>query len=151
MPQKRQADSILLLTFLGLSGLVGAVTRTYHIGIVEEYWNYVPQGKNIITGKSFTEDKWVKLGYSETPSLYSLGRYNGWWWCCLVTQWCPTLWDFMDCSPPGSSVHGTFLARILEWVSISFSRESNPCLLHWQVGSWSFSHLGSPCNGYELI
>ena len=30
----------------------------------------------------------------------------------------------MDCSPPGSSVHGTFQARILEWVAISFSRES---------------------------
>ena len=57
MPWKRQADSILLLTLLGLSGLVGAVTRTYHIGIVEEYWNYVPQGKNVITGKSFAEDK----------------------------------------------------------------------------------------------
>uniref|UniRef100_A0A8C6CTP9 Uncharacterized protein n=1 Tax=Moschus moschiferus TaxID=68415 RepID=A0A8C6CTP9_MOSMO len=51
MTRKRQADSILLLTLLGLSGLVDTVTRTYHIGIVEEYWNYVPQGKNVITGK----------------------------------------------------------------------------------------------------
>ncbi|KAB1271889.1 Hephaestin-like protein 1 [Camelus dromedarius] len=57
MPRKQQADCILLFTFLGLSGLVGAVTRTYHIGIVEEYWNYVPQGKNVITGRSFAEDK----------------------------------------------------------------------------------------------
>ena len=31
----------------------------------------------------------------------------------------------MDCSPPGSSVHGIFQARILEWVAISFSRESS--------------------------
>ena len=31
----------------------------------------------------------------------------------------------MDCSPPGSSVHGLLQARILEWVAISFSRESN--------------------------
>ena len=30
----------------------------------------------------------------------------------------------MDCSPPGSSVHGILQARILEWVAISFSRES---------------------------
>ena len=40
----------------------------------------------------------------------------------LVAQSCPTLCDPMDCSPPGSSVHGIFQARILEWVAISFSR-----------------------------
>ena len=36
--------------------------------------------------------------------------------CVLVTQLCPTLWDPMDCSPPGSSVHGILQARILGWV-----------------------------------
>ena len=36
-------------------------------------------------------------------------------------QSCPTLCDPMDCSPPGSSVHGIFLARVLEWVAIAFS------------------------------
>ena len=34
--------------------------------------------------------------------------------------------DPMDCSPPGSSVHGIFQTRILEWVDISFSRGSPP-------------------------
>ena len=43
----------------------------------------------------------------------------------LVTQLCPTLCDTMDCSPPGSSVHGILQARILEWVAISFSRGSS--------------------------
>ena len=38
---------------------------------------------------------------------------------------CPTLCDPMDCSLPGSSVHGIFQARILEWVAISFSRGSS--------------------------
>ena len=38
-----------------------------------------------------------------------------------VTQSCPTLHDPMDCSPPGSSIHGTFQARVLEWVAIAFS------------------------------
>ena len=38
-----------------------------------------------------------------------------------VTQSCPTLCDPLDCSPPGSSVHGVLQARILEWVPISFS------------------------------
>ena len=39
-----------------------------------------------------------------------------------VTQSCPTLCDPMHCSPPGSSIHGIFQARVLEWVAISFSR-----------------------------
>jgi len=33
----------------------------------------------------------------------------------------PTLSDPMDCSPPGSSAHGIFQARVLEWVAIAFS------------------------------
>ena len=36
-----------------------------------------------------------------------------------VAQLCPTLCDPVDCSPPGSSVHGIFQARVLEWVAIS--------------------------------
>ena len=42
-----------------------------------------------------------------------------------VTQWCPTLSGPMDCSLAGSSVHGIFQARILEWDAISFSRGSS--------------------------
>ena len=38
-----------------------------------------------------------------------------------VTQLCPTLRDPMDCSLPGSSIHGIFQARVLEWGAISFS------------------------------
>ena len=38
---------------------------------------------------------------------------------------CLTLFDPMDCSPPGSSIHGIFQARILEWVAIPFSRGSS--------------------------
>ena len=45
--------------------------------------------------------------------------------CCLVAQLCPILCDPMDCSPPGSSVHGIFQARIPEWVAISSSRGSS--------------------------
>ena len=43
--------------------------------------------------------------------------------CCL--QSCLTFCDPMDCNPPGSSVHEIFQARILEWVTISSSRESS--------------------------
>ena len=42
-----------------------------------------------------------------------------------VTQSCPTLWDPMDCSLPGSSVCGILQARILEWVTIPSFRESS--------------------------
>ena len=38
-----------------------------------------------------------------------------------VTQSCPTLSDPMDCSPPGSSVHGIFQARVLEWAATAGS------------------------------
>ena len=38
-----------------------------------------------------------------------------------VAQSCPTLSDPMDCSPPGSSIHGIFQARVLEWGATVFS------------------------------
>ena len=41
--------------------------------------------------------------------------------CCEVAQSCPTPSDPMDCSPPGSSIHGIFQARVLEWGAIAFS------------------------------
>ena len=42
--------------------------------------------------------------------------------CVLFAQSCPTPWNPMDGTPPGSSVHGILQARILEWVAISFSK-----------------------------
>ena len=49
--------------------------------------------------------------------------------CChakvLVTQLCPTLCHTMDCSPPGSSVHGILQARTLEWVAMTSSMGSS--------------------------
>ena len=48
-------------------------------------------------------------------------------WCCLVTKSCSTLFDPIDCSPPGSSVHGISQARTLEGVAIPFSSGSSQC------------------------
>ena len=45
--------------------------------------------------------------------------------CVLVAQSCLTLCDPINCSLPGSSVHGILQARILEWVAISFSKSLN--------------------------
>ena len=70
-----------------------------------------------------------------------------------LLQLCPALSDLMDYSPSGSSVHGIFQARKLEWVAKHFSREIFPiqgwnphrlCLLFWQVGSLSLVPSGKP-------
>ena len=71
----------------------------------------------------------------------------------LVSQSCPTLCNFMACSPPGSSVHGILSARILDWVAIPFSRGtfptqgSNPSLTHCGQILYPLSHQGSPIYG----
>ena len=54
-------------------------------------------------------------------------RKNEWMseWVSEVAQSCPTLCDPINCSLPGSSLHGILQARILEWVAISFSRVSS--------------------------
>ena len=74
----------------------------------------------------------------------------------LVAQWCLTLCDLMDCSPPGSSVHGILQARILDWVAISSSRGSSQprdqtCIscvscIGRQMDSLPLSRLGSPAD-----
>ena len=50
-----------------------------------------------------------------------------------VVQSCPTLSDPMDCSLQGSSIHGVFQARVLEWGAIAFSNEDNGKLLNKTV------------------
>ena len=76
-------------------------------------------------------------------------------WCVYAKslQSCLTLCDPMDCSLPGSSVHGILLARITGGgyhfllQGILLTQGSNPCplqLLHWQTSSLPLCHLGSP-------
>ena len=66
----------------------------------------------------------------------------------LVVQLCLTLRDSVDCGPPGSSVHGTLQARILEWVAIPFSRGSScprdPWSLALQADLYLLNNLGAP-------
>ena len=57
------------------------------------------------------------------------------WYCCLVANLCWALCDPMNCSSPGSSVHGILQVRILEWVAISSSRGS----------SWPRDQTHVPC------
>ena len=68
---------------------------------------------------------------------------------------CPTLCDPVDCSPPGSSVHGVLQAGILEWVAMPLlqgilifpTQGSNPGLLHWQADSLPSGPRGEPWAG----
>jgi len=72
---------------------------------------------------------------------------------CVFVRMLSHVWlfcDRLDCSPPGTSVHGILLAGVLGWVAIAYSRGSswsNIGLLHllpWQADSLPLCHLGSP-------
>ena len=74
--------------------------------------------------------------------------------CAKSLQSCLTLLDLMDCSLPGSSVHGILQARILEWIATSSSRgSSNPRIKPMSFmspaladGFFTTSHLGMVTN-----
>ena len=74
-------------------------------------------------------------GETEGSNMHDKGFFEKYSYCVLVTQLCPTLCDALNCSPPGSSVHGILQARILEWVAIPFSRGS----------SWPRDQTWVPC------
>ena len=65
------------------------------------------------------------------------GKGLGWYLyaVCLCVESLSRVWlcDHVDCSPPGSSVHGMLQARILEWVTMPSSRESSQFRDHTQV------------------
>ena len=97
---------------------------------------------------SATEQQTTEGRLMEVPNLHVQSHLI--YMCASAHSAVSTLCDSTDYSPPGSSVHGIFQARILEWVAISssrgiFSSRGNYllCLLHWQVDSLPLSHLGS--------
>ena len=65
-----------------------------------------------------------------------------------VAQLCLTLRDPMDCSLPGSSVHGIFQARVLEWVAIAFSDLS---FMYVQFKASFFHSFLSPSSSASLV
>ena len=70
--------------------------------------------------------------------------------CCSVSQSCLTLCNPMDCSPPGSSVHGILQARILEWVAMPSSRRSSQPRDRTRVSSLQVDSLPSEPPGKPL-
>ena len=72
------------------------------------------------------QEIWNKNWVWNTPQISNFQKVLCFMWVkVLVTQSCSTFWNPMDCSPPGSSVHGVLQTRILEWVAIPFSRGSS--------------------------
>ena len=74
----------------------------------------------------------------------------------LVAQSRPTLYDPVNCGPPGSSVHGILQARILEWVAFLLqgifpTQGLNLCLLHCRKILNHLSHQGSPPFSYNKV
>ena len=57
---------------------------------------------------------------------------------------CPTLSDPMDCSPPGSSIHGVFQARVLEWGATAFSKYIVYCYCHFSCVWLCATHRRQP-------
>ena len=80
----------------------------------KEWWPYLSQA----------DLKWWKF-HLETITDSSLQPWLKVKVKMLVTQSCLALYCPLDCSPPGSSVHEIFQAKILEWFAISFSRASS--------------------------
>ena len=70
----------------------------------------------------------------------------------VVAQSCPTLCDPINCSVPGSSVHGIFQATVLEWIAISFSRGSSQprawtqvsCIVDRRFTVWATREVSLP-------
>ena len=65
--------------------------------------------------KNLSAEEWIRTKWH----IHTVESY------CLVTKSCPTLCNPMDCSPPGSSVHGISQVGILEWVALSCFRGSS--------------------------
>ena len=71
-----------------------------------------------------------------------------------VAQSCLTLRDPVDCSPPGSSVHGIFQAGVLEWGATAFSKITNDNLLYSTGNSTQYSvmiYTGKESNRVEIL
>ena len=89
---------------------------------------------------SWKESKWCSFYWDWPCYRHSVSLCV----CAKSLQLCPTLCDPMDCSPPGSSVHGVLQARILEWVAMPSSRGSS-----WPRDRTCISHVY--CIGRQVL
>ena len=92
----------------------------------QEYWSGVPSPspRKILDGLK-EEMHTRSVGLSSVQGTHNKNRRLPYGICTVCAPLCLTLWDTMDCTTSGSSVHGIFQARILEWVAVSYSRGSS--------------------------
>ena len=100
-----------------------------------------------LLAKEYTSRASVNLSSSLTPLLYLWCVWIGCFFFFLpwslaaaaakLLQSCPTPRSPMDCSLPGSSAHGVFQARVLEWVALAFSMIISENPLFWTSEPWS--------------
>ena len=82
--------------------------------------------------------------------LFTCFKYYIYCCYCLVDKLCPTLGNSMDCnSPPGSSVHGIFPVKILEWVAICFFRGSSHPRGRTMSPAWQADSY-TPCLSFDF-
>ena len=110
----------LLRPFLGSQSLGNGALLILHYGVS---WSSKPSHRVALRVRKGRSGWWAMAPRGTAvanagPSWVSAGGD-------LVTKSCLTLCDLKDCSLPGSSFHGIFQARMLEWVAISFSRGSS--------------------------
>ena len=121
------------------------------------YSSVVPTAYRVLPSSQNAKISIRKYSQPSVLPRFCIHRFNQCWRRRReVAQSCPTLCGPIDCSPPESSVHGIFQARVLEWVAISFSRGSSRPRDQTQVSShcrqmlYHLSHQGRlPINGLE--
>ena len=118
----RKHVNLVLTTFLLLSvSHLCKVCRTVWIVI---YWVTMRKGAADCLRTGFCYCCFIFF-FSPNVDLFTCHLISSLCVCANLLQSCPTLCNPLDCSPPGSSVHGILQARILEWVTISVSRGSS--------------------------
>ena len=84
------------------------------------------QSRAAMGSQSYEAGKWGRQSHHVIKSCRKAGLHPRVGLVLMLSaQLCTTLCEPMDCSPPGSSIHGIFQTRILEWVAVSFSRVSS--------------------------
>ena len=106
-------------------GLIKLIASQGLLRYFQSNWFKIP-----LLGEAETASKFCHISQKNLTEVFGHPSTKSWWdlacaVLCLVTQSCLTVCNPMDCSPPGSSVHGILQARILEGVAMPSSRGSS--------------------------
>ena len=145
---------VFLYYFAGIEWLLSALLAC-------PFPDPLTKGNGFYGGFTYVLPPFAELSTSSAPSLGYMRqrRKSGECTASEVAQLCPTLCDPMDCSLPGSSVRGVFQARILEWVSISFSRRSShprvrtqvSCIVGRHFTDWATREVHGECTTMSFL